>query len=258
MIARLISAAEASRGSVAGDACIAKPQSSALAMEGAWVACHNAAGARQQGTRQVSVGDQDRLALDEACASCGHAIDALRIAEAPLEVLQRVKALLDQAAALLAPHARPGPHVQSVQGLEVERFWEAHRASPQEAMPYSPIIGRLNPVSPRLEFRVEGDRLEGHGSIPVRFVGAPQTVHGGIVAAVLDELMGLVNFVNGEGAFTGTMSVRYHRPTPIQRELTLSAATVARDGRKIRSHAEIRCDGEVTASAEGLFIRPRS
>lgn len=198
------------------------------------------------------------LAHEEACASCGAAVDALRIAEAPIEVLQRVRALFEEAAALLAPHALPGPHAQSRHGLDAEAFWGARLMTPAQAMPYSPIIGRRNPVSPRLEFRVAGDRLEGHGRLPVRFVGAPQTAHGGIVAAVLDELMGLVNFVNGEGGFTGTMSVRYHRPTPVERELTLSAATVAREGRKLRSHAEIRCDGELTASAEGLFIQPRS
>jgi acyl-coenzyme A thioesterase PaaI-like protein len=57
---------------------------------------------------------------------------------------------------------------------------------------------------------------------------------------------------------TGTMSVRYHRPTPIERELSLAAEMLQREGRKIRARAEIRCDGEVTASAEGVFIRPRT
>jgi hypothetical protein len=206
----------------------------------------------------VSAEDAVEAAQEEACASCAQAVDALRIADAPLEVLQQVRALFEQAVALLGPHALPGPHAQSRRGLDAEAFWGSRLLTPAQAMPYSPIIGRRNPVSPRLEFHVAGDRLEGHGRLPVRFVGAPQTAHGGIVAAVLDELMGLVNFVNGEGGFTGTMSVRYHRPTPVERDLQLAAATVARDGRKLRSHAEIRCDGELTASAEGLFIQPRS
>jgi acyl-CoA thioesterase FadM len=66
-----------------------------------------------------------------------------------------------------------------------------------------------------------------------------------------------VNFLNGAGAFTGTMTVRYHRPTPIERELTFLGEMVEADGRKVKSRAEIRCDGELMASAEGLFIRPR-
>jgi acyl-coenzyme A thioesterase PaaI-like protein len=88
-------------------------------------------------------------------------------------------------------------------------------------------------------------------------VGAPQTVHGGIVAAALDEIMGLTNFLNGAGSFTGEMTVRFHRPTPIEQELELSGETVSVDGRKVRSRATISAGGELCASAEALFIRPR-
>jgi acyl-coenzyme A thioesterase PaaI-like protein len=91
----------------------------------------------------------------------------------------------------------------------------------------------------------------------VRFVGAPQTVHGGIVAAVLDEIMGLTNYLNGAGSFTGEMTVRFHRPTPIETDLELLGETVSVEGRKVRSRAEIRVEGELCASAHALFIRPR-
>jgi acyl-coenzyme A thioesterase PaaI-like protein len=195
--------------------------------------------------------------LEETSARCAALIDALRIADAPPAVLADVRAHLEAATALLAGHARPGPYAQSVPGVATQSV-VMDPLDPQALMPWSPIIGRLNPVSPRLEFRAEGDRLLGRGRIPVRFVGAPGTVHGGIVAAALDEIMGLVNVLNGEGAFTGTMSVRFHRPTPIERDLELLGETVGKDGRKILSRAEIRCDGELTASAEGVFIRPRA
>lgn len=199
----------------------------------------------------------DSSELESAAEACARLIDALRVSGAPEQVLGQVRARIEEAVALLAPHEVPGPHSQSERGVDPLTFFDRDLHDPQQIMPFSPIIGRLNPVSARLVFRADGDRLEGHGSIPVRYVGAPDRVHGGYVAAVLDELMGLVNFHNGEGAFTGTMTVRYHRPTPIDRELALHAEMVGREGRKIRSYAEIRCDGEVTASAEGLFIRPR-
>lgn len=202
--------------------------------------------------------DEADSGLELASERCAALIDALRVAAAPPDVLEAVRTQLEAAAALLAPFARPGPHSQSVPGMSTQRFFELGQFDPHALMPYSPIIGRLNPVSPRLEFRTEGGRLLGRGRIPVRFVGAPGTVHGGIVAAALDEIMGLVNVLNGEGAFTGTMSVRFHRPTPIERELELLGETVGKDGRKILSRAEIRCDGELMASAEGVFIRPRA
>lgn len=201
----------------------------------------------------------DRVsALEATSGTCATLIDALRISDAPTEVLAAVRVHLESAIDLLAAHARPGPHAQSVPGVATQRGQPTDAGDPQALMPFSPIIGRRNPVSPRLAFRVDGQRLLGHGRIPVRFVGAPGTVHGGIVAAALDEIMGLVNVLNGEGAFTGTMSVRFHRPTPIERELELIGETTGKEGRKILSRAEIRCDGELTASAEGVFIRPRS
>jgi len=196
-------------------------------------------------------------ALEKTSESCARLADALRISDAPDEVLEEVRARIDNAVDLLRAHARPGPHSQSVLNHQTAEFFTMHMLDPHEVMPYSPIIGRLNAVSPRLEFRAVDGRIEGRGVFPVRFVGAPQTVHGGMVAMALDELMGLVNFLNGAGAFTGTMTVRYHRPTPIERELTFLGEMVEADGRKVKSRAEIRCDGELTASAEGLFIRPR-
>lgn len=202
------------------------------------------------------VADRDS-ALEATSDACAALIDALRVADAAPEVLASVRGHLESAIALLRPHARPGPHAQSVPGVAAGDFAGASSLDPQALMPFSPIIGRRNPVSPRLEFRAVGERLLGRGRIPVRFVGAPGTVHGGIVAAALDEIMGLVNVLNGEGAFTGTMSVRFHRPTPIERELELLGETTGKEGRKILSRAEIRCDGELTATAEGVFIRPR-
>jgi hypothetical protein len=197
------------------------------------------------------------LALEEASARCAGLLDALRIADAPAEVLAAVGVHLEAARALLSEHARPGPHSQSARGLDPSVPVDPRAMQPHELMPWSPIIGRRNPVSPRLEFRADGQCIRGGGSIPVRFVGAPQTVHGGIVAAVLDEIMGLTNFLNGAGSFTGEMTVRFHRPTPIECELELLGETVSVEGRKVRSRAEIRCGGELCASAEALFIKPR-
>lgn len=196
-------------------------------------------------------------ALEDAIESCSRLADSLRISDAPDEVLEEVRARIESAVGMLRAHARQGPHSQAVMNQHTAEFFSTHMLAPHDVMPYSPIIGRLNPVSPRLEFHAVGNRIEGRGVFPVRFVGAPQTVHGGMVAMALDELMGLVNFLNGAGAFTGTMTVRYHRPTPIERELTFLGEMVEADGRKVKSRAEIRCDGELMASAEGLFIRPR-
>jgi acyl-coenzyme A thioesterase PaaI-like protein len=195
--------------------------------------------------------------LEDLSDSAARLNDALRVTDAPAEVLGAVEEKLHEALDLLRGFERKGPHSQSLLNDSQADFFARETSVPHELMPYSPLIGRRNPVSPRFELQVVENRVEGRGRFPVRYAGAPQTAHGGLVAALLDEIMGMVNFVNGEGAFTGTLTVRYHGPTPIDRDLTAVAEIVRVEGRKILSRAEIRCDGALTASAEGLFIKPR-
>jgi acyl-CoA thioesterase FadM len=56
---------------------------------------------------------------------------------------------------------------------------------------------------------------------------------------------------------TGSLTISYHRPTPLNTDLTLEAETTVVSDRKIRVVGRILCDGEVTAEGNGLFIRPK-
>ena len=58
----------------------------------------------------------------------------------------------------------------------------------------------------------------------------------------------------GQGAMTGTLTIRYRRPTPLQAEVQVEGRTVNVEGRKVFATGEIRHAGEVTAEAEGIFI----
>ena len=79
-------------------------------------------------------------------------------------------------------------------------------------------------------------------------------MHGGVVAELFDELLGLANIAVGEGAMTGTLKIRYNRPTPLLAPLELVARNTGRDGRKVFAWGGIYHDGELTAEAEGIFI----
>jgi len=89
---------------------------------------------------------------------------------------------------------------------------------PEEFFPYSPLVGRLNPISPPIRmWRASGaSKGEVHGSAVFRsaYNGPPGSVHGGVLAATFDELLGATAVVNGLGAFTGTLSVVYKSFTP--------------------------------------------
>jgi acyl-coenzyme A thioesterase PaaI-like protein len=182
-------------------------------------------------------------------------IAALRTADAPVDVLERVAALVDEATDLLASHQVEGMPGQTALRTLLAGAEQFATADPGRFFPYSPVVGPLNAIAPPLTFAFDGERLRGTGALGAPFVGPPGTVHGGVVAMVLDELLGAVNACLGLGAFTGTLTIRYERPTPIATELELESWVERTEGRKVFTVGTIRADGEVTARADGVFIR---
>jgi hypothetical protein len=182
-------------------------------------------------------------------------IGALRTADAPVDVLEQVAALVREATELLAPHRVDDIPAQTALRMPLARSEQFESADPGRFFPYSPVVGPLNPIAPPLTFAFDGERLRGTGALPAVYVGPPGTVHGGVVAMVLDELLGAVNACLGLGAFTGTLSIRYERPTPIATELELESWVDRTEGRKVFTVGTISAGGEVTARAEGVFIR---
>jgi hypothetical protein len=182
-------------------------------------------------------------------------IAALRTADAPVDVLERVAALVDEAAALLAAHHVDGMPGQTALRVPLAGAAEFETLDPGRFFPYSPVVGPLNPIAPPLTFTFDGERLRGIGALGAPFVGPPGTVHGGVVAMVLDELLGAVNACRGMGAFTGTLTIRFERPTPIAADLELESWVDRTEGRKVFTVGTISAGGEVTARAEGVFIR---
>jgi acyl-coenzyme A thioesterase PaaI-like protein len=92
--------------------------------------------------------------------------------------------------------------------------------------------------------------------------GPPGHIHGGIVAALLDEAMSKLNRPLNVLAMTRHMEVDYLRPAPLYQPLVLTARHLSRatrsDGtpdRKLFHQAELqRPDGTVLARSKGLFI----
>ena len=87
------------------------------------------------------------------------------------------------------------------------------------------------------------------------YEGPPGSVHGGVVAATFDEVLGMTQSLSGQPGMTGTLTVKYRRPTPLHRDLRFEGTLDRVDGRKIFTTG--RCfDGDtLTAEAEGLFVR---
>jgi acyl-coenzyme A thioesterase PaaI-like protein len=130
---------------------------------------------------------------------------------------------------------------------------------PQDAFPASPMIGFANPVAPPVEvWAVVGEggqrEIRGRVTFGLQYEGPPTCVHGGVIAELFDELLGLSNILSGQGAMTGTLKIRYNQPTPLLAPLELIARTTGKERRKIFAWGGIYCQGELTAEAEGIFI----
>ncbi len=124
------------------------------------------------------------------------------------------------------------------------------------------VCGVQNPMGLNLEFKDDGEReVIAEVVVPSHFNGYPGVVHGGIVAAILDEVSGRAVLLQGYGTenlfVTVKLEVRYRRPTPTDTPLTAVGTLVQDAGPRAKVRGELRLpDGTVTAECEALVARP--
>ncbi|MGI8794461.1 MAG: PaaI family thioesterase [Acidimicrobiales bacterium] len=173
-------------------------------------------------------------------------IERLVATRAPADVLEEAAVALETIAASLEEHPR---------GHSYEGFAEsANSGDPHAFFDHSPIIGRANPLAPPLSLVVVDGRVEGTARYGSAYEGPPGAVHGGHVAAAFDELLGMTQSLSGKPGMTGTLTVRYRRPTPLQAELRFEGELDRVEGRKIFTVGRCYAGGELTAEAEAIFI----
>ena len=69
---------------------------------------------------------------------------------------------------------------------------------------------------------VDGE-LRGTAFFDYQYEGPPTCVHGGVIAMVFDEMLGAANIMAGSPAMTGTLTIKYRKPTPLRTPLRLEA-----------------------------------
>jgi acyl-coenzyme A thioesterase PaaI-like protein len=193
-----------------------------------------------------STGDEPLNRLADAvrrisAATVGHAVPDGDIAEAADQLVRIADQLEGSAPDSKRPRFQPGGH-------------------PQDYFPMSPMIGFANPIAPPVEVwsvRGESGRREIRGRVTFSdaYEGPPGCVHGGVIAAVFDEVMGAANIITENPGMTGTLTVRYRRPTPLLAPLDMVARLTGTERRKIFTWAGIYHDGALTAEAEGIFVK---
>lgn len=117
--------------------------------------------------------------------------------------------------------------------------------------------GLKNPVGLHLRFEDNGvDEVRTEYVAPAHFQGYPGVVHGGIVTALLDEIIGRTPMIGDPEHFmmTVTIEVKFRQPVPVETPLTLVGRTLKRKGRLATAQAELRLpDGTLAAEADGVL-----
>lgn len=187
-----------------------------------------------------------RLALRRLAGALREINEIMVDSTAPRELIERLaddaEALRDRLAA--APRGR----VRAWHGMESDD------GSERVFHDTSPVIGLANVVAPPLRMRVDGETVEGVVTFGAAYEGPPGHVHGGILAAAFDDVLGATQSATGRPGMTGTLAVRYRRPTPLHREARFTGRIERVHGRKIFTSGTLHVDGVLCAEAEALFI----
>lgn len=120
----------------------------------------------------------------------------------------------------------------------------------------SPVIGLATPLAaPVIAYMRGDDRVEARATFGIAHEGAPGCVHGGIVAAVFDEVLSFTQPAKGQPGVTASLTIHYRAPTPLHRELIFEAELAKTEGRKIFARGRCRAGDVITAEAEALYVR---
>lgn len=193
--------------------------------------------------------------LSDARAEAGRAIRDLGHAivghHAPLALVERVTATLDGLSAdLVTGGARDRAQVRR------EGDWGAEVADGETMTSYDerPVSGRSSPWG--LDVHVWRDGNEAVGDLTLRAAheGAPGRSHGGIVAALFDDVYGFVLSFLHQPAFTGELTIRYEAGVPIGVPLRCRVRMTEREGRKLFMTGELSDGDRVVARSRATFI----
>lgn len=118
------------------------------------------------------------------------------------------------------------------------------------------VCGEDNASGLRTRFYVEGDLVKMPLTAVEHHCGYENTVHGGIVAAALDECMGWAAARAIERmCVTAELTVRYIERVPVSPDLTVEAEVTRKHRRMVQTEARIvDGGGKVLARAEGRFL----
>lgn len=183
----------------------------------------------------------------------------LRLANATREVLQhsatsvadpevfaRAAAMLEEAARILGEGPQGRGYHASAEG--------AVGGATHGFISHSPVTGPLNALAGLVGIETTEHEVVATVTYGSAYEGPPGCLHGGLIAAIFDEVLGFAQALSGSPGMTGRLEVTYRSPTPLHQPLRVVGRFDGLQGRKIMTSGTIHAGDRLCAEAIGTFI----
>lgn len=162
----------------------------------------------------------------------------------PADEVRRAQAEVEAVTARLRASQLPGPYGVRFRTDGRGRAWG------------NSVVGLRNAVAPPLVITSDERGVRSDFRLGAAYEGPPGSVHGGVLALVLDQMLGEAAGAGGKPGMTATLTLTYRQRTPLG-DLHAEAWIEKVDGIKTWARGEIAGPDGVTVEAEGLFILPK-
>ena len=119
------------------------------------------------------------------------------------------------------------------------------------------VCGRENPNGLHMHFATDSDGCVYSDYVPrPEDQSYPGVMHGGLLTAMLDEIIGRTAIASDLWCMTAKLQVRFRKPVPLGEPLKLKGQITKHTGRLLEGRGEIRlADGSLAVEAHGTYLR---
>ncbi len=126
---------------------------------------------------------------------------------------------------------------------------------PNALFVYDCIFGRFNPIAPPLVAGWTDGVAQATGMLDRRFEGPPNAVHGGMLAAIFDQVCNVANIGSEVPGLTTELCIDYRAFTRIEYPTVFEAQVEEVTDKTVTTTARSLQDDKVTCEATGTFRR---
>ncbi|MBZ0231313.1 MAG: PaaI family thioesterase, partial [Deltaproteobacteria bacterium] len=124
-------------------------------------------------------------------------------------------------------------------------------------LPWGVISGPYNPIAAPVAMSMEEGKAIGTVRFGLAYEGPPGGVHGGVVAAVWDQVLAFACMLHGTPGHTATFSTHYRAITPLHETLRFEAWVERTEGRRVHARGQCHAGATLVSEADGVFVRFR-